>query len=305
MDQGTLFYRSQYGVAVSADNQTTYRLPSMPTLDTETAVARTAAEARTLADYITPKYYLAGRDLTMFWYFGECTDADGNVIPGTAGKDAYPFEIYDDTGNGGYGCLKLADCKVGRIIITGARANLTYVVDNTNTLSGGTGIEDDANEPLTDFALGTATFATTTWAALTGTKGNIIPSTAGDGTLGAGTWAGLSTYGTTPEAMLDNSGGTAATAGTAATITSIVTGATVLAATQNAFANIIKQVNNLIDIVGGRRSLALDGTGTAVDFYLNGIVDDAKQDAGADNGLSGELLLSGVVEIQMQLLGDI
>lgn len=199
-----------------------------------------------------------------------------------------PVRIYDDTGNGGYGTLKIADLPTGYFKLLSAKSNLSRISAN-NSATAGTGIAADFDG---DYSFGSAALGAA-YATLTSTKGDFIPSTAtaqaassvsagGIGRFNLATAAGTS--------LLDNSGGTAA-----ATITTIVTGATVTPNTQNAIASLAKELNDLIGETSP--TYEIDGSSSAVDVILNLLVDDADQDAGSDNAIAGDLLVSGWLEM--------
>jgi hypothetical protein len=297
--------RAYYGAAIGNSQLDKTGLFVLPTNDDTTlaGVADPTTNQRALAPYILQKCYLAGRHFTQFWYFGRCLDADGAVIPGTARLRNYPLRIFDDAGNGGYGALCLGvQGEPGRIIVMGARASLTWSADNTNAV--GTGLTVTSGNPNTDFAIGTATFATNnTHATLTTTKGDIINSTASDPTgtaaatavyVGAGGVAAVA-HSPVNTVITDSSGGTASP--TFAALTATVT-STVVA---NALAQLAANENNRLGLFGK----VIAGTSSVQSLFLNFIMDDGDQAATADNDCSGELLLNGVIEIHGRLDADI
>lgn len=227
---------------------------------------------------------------TVAAYVNQRVAALGHLLFVRYDITALPVRIKDDTGNGGYGTVKIADLPTGYFQLMSAKANLSRIVAN-NTATAGTGITTifDGDYSFGTTALGAA------YGALTTTLGNIIPTTP-TATAVAGVSSGgigrLVLGGTSPANILDNSGGTAA-----ATITSIVTGATIVAATQNAFATLTKELNALITTQGADRRLYIDGSSSAVDVILNMLVDDGTQDAGADNAVAGDLMVTGYLEM--------
>jgi hypothetical protein len=288
--------RAYYGAAVAADLAAEIGLLTLGTNDDTTlaGVFNPASNQRALRPYVLQKTWLSGDRFKTIWYFGKCQDANGRRIPGTERLSNYPMRIFDDAGNGGYGALCLGkQAANGRMVVTGARTALVWTISNANT--AGTGIAAAGGQVGTDWAIGTATFATNnTHAALTTTKGNVIASTASDPTTltASTTLALLSAVNTT---ITDSSGGTAST--TFAAITATVT-STVVA---DALAQLAANENKRLGLMG----LVMDGTTTAQSLFLNVICDDADQDGGSDNGLSGEFLLNGTVEVRGFLEGDV
>lgn len=291
--------RAMFGAAIGATLAAQCGLFVAPTSDNTTIAGdyNPTSNSRQLRPYILQKHYLGGAgSFVTKVYFGRCTRSDGKVEPGTERLSNYPLKIFDDTGNGGYGAINLGKQGAnGRAVITGARTALTWTASNTNT--AGTGLVVTSGNPGTDWAIGTATFATgNTHAALTTTKGNIIPSTASDpSALEATTGVTLGLLSAVKTTITNNGGGTAST--TWAAITATVT-STVVA---DALAQVAANENTRLGLMG----IVVDGTTTAGSLYLNVIVDDADQDGGGDNGLSGELLLNGVVEFRGFIEGDI
>ncbi len=200
-----------------------------------------------------------------------------------------PVRILDDAGVGGFGAVKIADLPTGYFKLLSAKSNLSRIQAN-NSATAGTGIVAAFDG---DYSFGTVTLAATDGgASLASTYGNLIPSTStaqAASYVSAGGVGRFQSATASAIALLDNSGGTAG-----ATITTIVTGATVVAATQNAFASLAKELNDLIGET--MPSLEIDGSSSAVDIYLNMLVDDADQDGGGDNGIAGDLLVSGYAE---------
>lgn len=221
-------------------------------------------------------------------YVNQMSDALGHLFFVRYNFNALPVRIKDDSGNGGYGTVKIADAPTGYFTLLSAKSNLSRI-QALNTDTQGTGIAADFDG---DYSFGTAALGAA-YATLTTTKGNIIPSTATAQAASSVSAGGIGRFWqatASGAALTDNSGGTAA-----ATITTIVTGATVTANTQNAIASLAKELNDLIGET--TPTLEIDGTNTAVDFILNMLVDDADQDGGGDNQIAGDLLVTGYCEL--------
>lgn len=202
--------------------------------------------------------------------------------------NALPIRILDDSGNGGYGTLKISDFPAGYVKLLSAKSSMTRI-QASNTYTAGTGL---AATFTPTYSFGTVALGAA-FASLASTTANIIPSTActiaaasvspgGIGRFNLETAAGT--------AITDLSGGTAG-----ATITSIVTGATIVAATQNAFATLAKELNDLIGETSP--TLEIDGSSAAMDLIMNVTIDDASQDGGSDNAITGDALFTGWLEM--------
>jgi len=185
----------------------------------------------------------------------------------------------DGGGNGGIGNLKIYTFPEGAIKILGATVDLAFTVTSglTNALK---------------FSLGIIPAATTD--ALTLTKANVVPSTGGTITTGAGTMKGLS-QNTAIVALTDGSGGTpsdsiadAPTSYTEATIA-------------NTWASFAAKINELIALMtlnGNSLAPLLDGTSAAKDLYLNiGAIN-------ANSSADATVTITGTITIAWQWVGD-
>lgn len=243
--------------------------------------------------------------LTVAAYVNQFVNAFGHMYAVRYNFNGLPVRVKDDAGNGGYGTATIATLPTGYFKLITAKSNLSSFV-KVNTDSQGTGIAADFDG---DYSFGTVALGAA-YATLTSTKANIIPSTAtaqavsGTSTGGIGRFQdvfGLSTSNATATAILDSTGGTAQGAGTAAaTLATIVTGATVTPNFQNAYSTLIKELNDLIG--NSIQTVQIDGSSSAVSVILNVLVDDADQDGGGDNQIAGDLLVTGYLEMMYILV---
>jgi hypothetical protein len=281
MDSRGLGISQFKGVSLDATAESEVGLPSVPT-----AIKDIYARAHHSIG--------GGRCRTTIW-FGDISDPN---LPNLAitdkrrnGLKPYPLAITEGTG-GGYGYVNILTFPKGFVEIGTSICRLMATKANTTT---GTIAATFAGS----FALGTGTIAA--YATPTSTLANLITSAtivAGVGSVSGSTLTpGLSsTNRGTLTGLLDNSGGTAS-----ATIATFATGATVLAAHQNAIASLAAQFNNLQKLVTGTDTIgaaggvvasrrSIDGTSTAVNVYFNSVIVD-------DATAAGNLYLEGRIII--------
>lgn len=192
---------------------------------------------------------------------------------------ALPVSVVDHTSNGGYGGTKLYTFPEGLIRMKGAVVDLTFT-----TTSGLT--------TALKFSLGTIVAATNDTLSLT--KANIVPSTGGTITAGAGSMRALG-QAAAITALTDSSGGTAAD-----TIPAVA-GSYTQADMQTTFASFADRINQLIarlTLLGNGLDALLDGTATAIDVYLNVSAINANSSADAT------VLVTGTVYLAWEWIGD-
>lgn len=300
----------------------------------------TDLQGRDTRAYILEKHYLSGRYWTGFWYFGKCVDGLGRVIPGTERLNPYPLRVYADGSSGStgyYGTLPLGVQGVqGRIVVTGARmdfrkssatagsngvaadgqgAGIKAYNTNTSVTSGGVaaaaaglyfGLSQGViatNALMTAVENTTGTGASTSVTSVTDDDTafptcNLIKYTT-IGTLSSGL-QNMAAASAVLTKITDNTAGTASS--TFAAITSTVT-STVVA---NALAQLALNENRRLGLMGK----IVSGTSAVQGLFLN--VDSVTQADGtgatyayADDGVVGELLINGVVEVEGLVVGDI
>jgi hypothetical protein len=190
--------------------------------------------------------------------------------------NATPIALTDNAGVVAYGGAKIYDFPAGMIQIMGAVADIRTLGKSS------AGVNDNFDG---DFSLGTATAGND--ATLLTTEANVLPSTATPQAVsGVTTAKGISRTAITR--LTDSSGGTASDTLAA------ITGSYVEATIENTVASLAAKINALIDNNGASRWLALDGTTTAPDLYINFLVDDADHDV---TTTACNLLLTGDVYI--------
>jgi hypothetical protein len=194
--------------------------------------------------------------------------------------DSRSVTMTDEAGVIAYGGTKLYDFPAGVIRLHGFTINLSVV-------GSGAGIEEAWDG---DYAVGTATASNN--ATLTSTEANIIPSTALTQATVKTTTIARSAMNTIV-ALTDSSGGTASDTIPAQT------GAYVEATQETTVASLAGKINEVIAANVGSFSKNFDGTSTAIDLYLNFLIDDDDQDGG------GALLLTGTVDFEWSWLGDV
>lgn len=189
----------------------------------------------------------------------------------------------DEAGVVAYGGTKLYDFPAGVIRIKGVSVSLTVT-------KSGAGINADFDG---DWSVGTATASNN--ATLTSTEANILASASTTQAV-AGVTSISAAAMNSITALTDNTGGSVSN-----TIANTVgtSGAPTIAEFENAVASIASKVNELIVALTGSSSKSFDGTATAVDLYLNFLIDDADQDGG------GALLLTGTIDVSWENLGDV
>lgn len=278
MDTRGLAIAQYNGVAVDDVLADEVGLPKVPTA---------------LAPFVRAKHTGGGGVYRTTLFFGDISDPN---LPNLAitdkrrnGLKPLPVIITEGTG-GGYVAVKLltfpkAFLEVGtavcRLMCTSGVASSSAPAAD---YQGSTTTLTLAGTFAGSFAVGTTAIAS--YITPTSTLANILTSAtivAGVASVSGTTLApGLSsTNRGTLTGLLDNSGGTAS-----ATIATFATGATVLAAHQNAIASLAAQVNNIMKlmtgsdtigaaggVVGTRRSF--DGTSTAKEVWYNQVVVDA------------------------------
>jgi len=186
----------------------------------------------------------------------------------------------DEAGVVAYGGTKLYDFPAGVIRLKGISVSLTVT-------KSGAGINADFDG---DWSMGTATASNN--ATLTGTEANILASAATTQAV-AGVTTISKTAMNTLTALTDSSGGTAGN--TIPAIEGTYTEATI----ETVAASLAGKVNEIIAAMVGNYSRNFDGTSTAIDMYLNFLIDDADQDGG------GALLLTGTIDFTWENLGDV
>ncbi len=257
--------------------------------------------------YVRARHSIGGGRCRTTLFLGDIADAPGILLAPTNkrknGLKALPVTLVHGTSGQTLGWAtsgKLLTWPIGkvRILNTAVRTYVSALVKTSATDIATTfgGVISLGSAPSTD---GTA---------LTTTLGNIVPSTTFSGAAAsAGTLYLPATYSikmvtaqkyTTTSALLDNSGGTASN-----TIATFATGATVLAAHQNAIATLSAKVNELIGFFAGTgagastltipQSVTLDGTTTAISAYLNTLISDTEDGdtAGQSMYIEGRIVI--------------
>lgn len=204
---------------------------------------------------------------------------------------ACPVRMVDEAGVTAYGGVKLLDFPAGAIVVDDALLYLTNVESNAEVAQIIAAFDGDV-------AVGSATATNTALAskdlAAAVNEQNIIPYTAmAQASASKTTAKAFSKVAATK--LLDNTGGTAAD--TIADLTASPDQAKIEAA----IAVLADKANLLIDSVGGRKGVFLDGTTTAADMYLNFLIDDADQDIVAT---TPDLLCTGSLVFFWKNLGD-
>ena len=229
------------------------------------------------------------------------------------GTMIYPTLPVTDDGSSGSGFLKLITFPKGVITLTKVFPYIPVVLSAATAWTPTTAV----------MSVGSAAAATD--ASLTSTEQDIVPATSlrlltyssNVPAIGAAMSASMTTLAlrtgvftstttqTSPRPLpliLDQTGGTSqltlATGTVAAaggTLTSIVTGATILAVSQNAHSTAFAYINELIRRTEGLQGLRFDGTTTALSCYLNFAVN---ADPGAAQTISLGQLTSGSEAVQ-------
>jgi hypothetical protein len=209
---------------------------------------------------------------------------------------AMPVLMVDNTGVTAYGGRKLLDFPVGAVVIDDALLYLTKVRKTAATT-----VIADAFDG--DVAVGSATATNTALAskdlAAAWPEQNIIkyttmPQAAATTTPTSDTVAkAFSKIAATK--LLDNTGGTAAD-----TIVDLTTSPDE-AKIEAAVAALADKANLLIEATGGRQGAFLDGTSTAVDMFLNFLIDDADHDITTETPY---LYCTGTLTFFWKSLGD-
>jgi len=201
--------------------------------------------------------------------------------------------ITDATTAGGHGAQKVYDFPQGLIEIVGATMDLT-------TAAGTGGIADTAALVA---SLGTATVGTDN-ATLTSTEADILPSTEGTLSDGAGTLKGktLPNLATLSgiSALSDSSGGATGNNTIAAITNGANAGSADVAPVADAIADLAAKINEILAATVASRRL-FDGTGTAKDVYLNLAIPDA----GMTDGQNDTLTLNGTITLTWINHGDV
>ncbi len=247
--------------------------------------------------YVRIRHSIGGGRCRTTMFLGDISNAADILLAPTTkrsnGLKALPVSLVHGTGGQTLGWTtsgKLMTWPIGkvRILNTAFRCYISALVKTSAT--------DIATTFGGVIALGSA--PSTDGTALTTTLGNIIPSTTFSGAAAsAGTLYLPATYSikmvtaqkyTTISTLLDNSGGTASN-----TIATFATGATVLAAHQNAIASLSAKVDEIIGLLTGANpastltapsSVILDGTTTAISPYFNMLISDTEDgDTAAQN----------------------
>lgn len=256
--------------------------------------------------YANAKHSVSGRGGRTTIWFGDISDPNLANLAITDkrrnGLKPLPLTIVEATG-GGYSATKILQFPKGflevgtsvcRCMATSGIATSVVTGTLTGTFAG-------------SFAVGNTAIAS--YITPTSTLANIITSATivkGVASVSGSTTApGLSsTNRSTLTGILDNSGGTAS-----ATIATFATGATVLAAHQNAIASLAAQVNNLMKTMTGTDTIgaaggvvstkrAFDGTTTASEVWFNSVLVD-------DSTAAGLLYLEGRIIIDWQWLSAV
>lgn len=193
--------------------------------------------------------------------------------------DGEVITMTDGGANGSIGSIKIYDMPPGLIRILGASLNMPFTVSSqiTNAIKVSVGTIPAATNDTLD-----------------STKANIIPSTSGTITTGAGTFDAVSKSAAITK-LTDSSGGTPG-----ATIADISASPSETEVA-NGLASINAKMNEIIDrltLNGDGLGPVLDGTATAVDIYINLGV------ANANSSASGTATLTGTLTLAWQDLGD-
>lgn len=274
----------------------------MPSLDT-TAIVDSAGNANTLANTCTVYDYpgIVSRMRIVFGKFNQF----GTMI--------YPTLPITDDGSTGSGFLKLVNFPKGIITLNKVYPYVPTLFSAASAWSPTTAV----------MSVGSAAAATD--ASLTSTEQDIVPATtlklltysSNVPAIGAAMTASMttlvlrsgvftsSTTGTLPRPVpliVDNTGGasqltlaTGTIAAVGGTVASILTGASVLAATQNALATAFAYINELIRRTEGLMGLRYDGSTTALSMYLNFAVN---ADPGAAQTVTLGYLTAGSERLQ-------
>lgn len=192
---------------------------------------------------------------------------------------AKDIAMVDGGANGSIGSLLLYTFPEGLIRLIGATIDLAFTCTSGLTTA-------------LKFALGSIPAATNDTLNLT--KANVVPSTGGTITTGAGTLKGTS-QATALVALTDNSGGTADN--TLADVEGSYTEATLA----NNFADLAAKVNAIIALLtlnGNSLQALLDGTTTPAALYLNISAIDANSSA------NGTVTITGTITFTWAWAGD-
>lgn len=205
--------------------------------------------------------------------------------------------LTDNAGVVAYGGKKVYDWPEGLILNLGASADL-------NLTKSSTGVNADWDG---DISLGTVTASNN--ATLLSTEANVIPSTSTPQAVAGVTTGDMESIAAAPTALTDSSSGTAdgtiealadlATAG-GNTYTDAAVNAK-LAILRNWAADFAAKINALILLAAGGKMLALDGTTTAPDLYLNILIDDADHDV---TTTPCNIIVNGTLTFAWMKIGD-
>lgn len=282
MDTRGLILNQAYGVA--ADKQAAYTEGFLPYIPTNTVLA--TATAAVDGVYCKAKHSIGGGRCRTTVYFGDISDPNLSNLAITDkrrnGLKPYPLLITEASG-GGYGYLTFLQFPKGYVEV----GNCICRLMGTSAISTTYGTM--ASTFQGSFAVGTTYQAS--YAAPAAAAANVLTSATivkGVASVSGSTATpGLSnTNRGTLTGILDNSGGTAS-----ATIASQTTGATFLAAHQNAIASLAAQVNNMMKLLTGSDTTGaaggvvstrrtFDGTTTAIGLNLNTVIYDDATAAG-------------------------
>jgi hypothetical protein len=244
-----------------------------------------------IASYGLPAIPAALNNITVF-----NNHATGPICRTTLTLAEAPLLMVDNTGVTAYGGLKVLDFPVGAVVIHAALLNLTEVKKTAATT-----IIADAFDG--DIAVGSVTATNTALAskdlAAAVNEQNIIAYTtmaqAAATTTPTSTTTGKAFSNIAATKLLDNTGGTAVD-----TVIDLTT-TYAEAKAEAAVASLIDKANLLMDSVGGRKGVFLDGTTTAADIYINALIDDADHDITTETPY---LYLTGTLSLFYSLLGD-
>lgn len=214
------------------------------------------------------------------------SEGSGPIVKTTLTLTSVPVTIVDEAGVTGYGGIKLYDFPAGAVLVLGA------VTDLDVTESGATSATFDG-----DVALGTVTATNTALASKTGgdAENNIIPYTTMPQAASSVTTANATSV-KTITALTNSTGRTPDD--TLANHADLSTYGTDAAVIEQNVADLGGKINELVYNTTGVRMLLADGTSTAIDLYLNFLVDDADQ-------AGGTLTVSGTITFVWINLGDI
>jgi hypothetical protein len=203
---------------------------------------------------------------------------------------ALPVLVVDEAGVTAYAGSQLLDFPAGAIAIDAALINLTTVAK-----TAAANIIADAFDG--DVALGTVTATNTALASKTVglAEQAVIPyTTMAQAASGSTTAKAQSRRAIT--AITDSTGGTASD-----TIANTAGATPDTAEFENAIATLSAKINALIANGGGAKLLLADGTTTAVDLFLNFLIDDADHNVAANTPY---LYCTGTITLFWKNLGD-